>query len=152
YSHADYRAFGTFREHLRAVELALGIDFWCDDRTHAGYDWDGAIYSQINAAKMFVLLISAQFIASPYIWYKEVPAIRKRCELDKVLVVPVVLRPGSWEIVCDGRILAAPSDRGRLKPIANWRPQNDGFDRARQQIQHSVQSYFSLPPTIIKWL
>lgn len=148
YAHDDYGVFGRFKTHLRGVERAFDVRFWSDDRMNAGYHWDAAIRREIDAADVFVLLVSPAFIGSDYIYDKEIPAIRKKSV--SALVLPVVLKRCFWPLVC-GELQAAPTDRGHLKPIADWRPQANGFDRARQQIADAIQTYYGLPPTTIDW-
>jgi hypothetical protein len=149
YAHDDYGMFGTFKTHLRAVERAFDVRFWWDERINAGYRWDPTILREIDAAEVCVRLVSAAFIASDYINDREIPAIRER-KRSGALVVPVVLKRCSWQYV-SGALQAVPTDEGRLKPVADWRPQDNGFDRACQQIAQSVQSYYGLSPKIIDW-
>jgi hypothetical protein len=150
YSHHDYGVFGTFKTHLRAVERAYDVHFWSDHRINAGYHWGVAIRREIDAAEVFVLLVSPAFIGSNYIYDEEIPAIRERAKSAGTLVLPVVLERCFWPIVC-GVLQAAPTDRGRLKPIADWQPRANGFDRARQQIAETVQSYYGFAPKTIDW-
>jgi hypothetical protein len=150
YSHDDYRVFGTFKIHLKDVERAFGVRFWSDDRINAGYHWDPAILREIEAADICVLLVSPAFIASDYIYDREIPAIRQRKRSAGTLVVPVILQRCSWQFV-SGALQAVPTDEGRLKPVADWRPQANGFDRACQQIAQTLQSYYRLSPDTIDW-
>lgn len=150
YSHDDFEVFSDFRTHLRAVERALDVRFWSDKRNNAGYHWDAAIRRGIDAAEVFVLMVSPGFIGSDYIWNEEIPAIQERKRSAGALVLPVVLKRCSWQLV-SGVLQAVPTDDGRLKPIADWRPQANGFDCARQQIADAIQSYFSVSSKTIDW-
>jgi hypothetical protein len=150
YAHDDYDMFTKFNIHLRSVGRAFGISFWSDQRLDAGYLWEPTILRQIDAADVFVLLVSPAFIASDYIYDREIPAIRQRRHSASALVLPVVLQRCYWELVCDA-LQAAPTDHGRLKPIADWTRPADGFDRARQQIVDAVQNYYRISSTPIKW-
>jgi hypothetical protein len=150
YSHNDYGVFGTFKTHLRAVELAFDVTFWSDTRNHAGYRWDATIRRKIDAAEVFVLLVSSAFIASGYIDAEEIPAIKQRAKSPRTLVLPVVLDRCFWQYICGVR-QPAPIYHGRLKPIADWHPRTNGFDSARQQIADAIQSYYGVPPKTIDW-
>jgi hypothetical protein len=150
YSHDDYGMFGRFKAHLRAVERAFDVRFWSDDRMKAGYHSDAAIRREIDAAEVFVLLVSPAFIGSDYIYDKEIPAIQERKRSAGALVLPVVLERCCWQLVC-GELQAVPTDRARLKPIADWRPQANGFDRACQQIANTIQSYYGSLPKTVGW-
>jgi hypothetical protein len=150
YSHDDYGVLGTLKTHLRAVERAFDVRFWSDSRISAGYHWDAAIRREIDAAEVFVLLVSPAFISSDYIYDNEIPAIQERKRSAGALVLPVVLERCSLPLVC-GALQAVPTDRARLKPIADWQPRANGFDRACQQIADAIQNYYGLPPKIIDW-
>jgi hypothetical protein len=151
YSHDDFDVFGRVKSHLVAIERAFDIRFWYDKRINAGYHWNAAILREIEAADVFVLLISPAFIASDYVYEREIPAIQERKRSAGALILPVVLERCYWSMVC-GVLQAVPTDRGRLKPIADWRPQANGFDCARRQIADAVRSYFGSTPKIIDWL
>jgi hypothetical protein len=138
YSHADHSEFEIFLVHLRAIERAFSVRFWSDRRIDAGYHWPAAIQREIDAADVFVILVSAPFFASDYIWDNELPAIRERKKKrGEALILPVVLGPCSWQLAC-GVLQAVPTIQGRLKPIRRWRPREDGFDRAREQIARTL--------------
>jgi hypothetical protein len=150
YSHEDYRMFREFKIHLSAVERAFAIDFWADTRIRAGYHWSTAIEAAINAADVFVLLATPGFIASNYIYDKEIPAIKARRLTSKALVVPVVLKRCSWQMISDV-LQAVPTDNGILVPVDDWKPRRNGFDLARAQTMTSIESYFGLTAKTVAW-
>jgi hypothetical protein len=146
YAHEDYRVFSEFKIHLKAVERECGVRFWADERIAAGYDWTAEIAKAIAAADVCLLLVSAEFIASDYIYDTEIPAVQRR-RGDGALVIPVVLRECSWGMLA-GVLQAVPTADGHVKPIHNWRPHNDGFNRARSEIAKAIQVRFgaTTPP------
>lgn len=150
YSHDDYAAFTTFQRHLRAVERAFDIKFWSDQRIDAGYHWNSTIQQRIKTSEVFVLLVSPGFIASDYIYDKEIPAIQRRKKASGALVLPLVLAQCSWKMVC-GALQSMPLRDGRLKPVADWKPQENGYDCARDQIQRTLQNYYGLTPKNKRW-
>ncbi|HVC63160.1 MAG TPA: toll/interleukin-1 receptor domain-containing protein [Acetobacteraceae bacterium] len=146
YAHDDYRLFREFRKNLRAVERAFEIGFWADTSINAGYRWDDEIRGHIDAAEMFLLLLSPAFFASDYIWEKELPAIRARhVKVATVLVLPVVLRPCYWQLVGADR-QAVPTIDGSLKPIVEWHPQSRGHEQARAAIADTIEAFYGRPP------
>ena len=146
YAHDDHRLFKTFRTHLRAVERAFGLTFWSDERINAGYHWNQEILKRIEAAEVFVLLTSPAFLASDYIYEKELPAIQaRRAVCDQVLVLPVVLDTCYWQLV--GALWqAAPVENGSVRAIADWKPQRQGHDRARAAISDSIKTFYGRDP------
>ncbi len=144
YAHHDHAMFKEFRRHLRATERRFSIEFWADPALEAGEHWDATIAARIEAADLFILLVSGGFIGSDYIFDKELPTIQTRCAAVKGLVLPVVLHRCAWSLAA-GVLQAVPTDRGRLKPIAEWHRRNDGYDRAREQIDSAIVHHYGVP-------
>jgi hypothetical protein len=142
--------FCEFRPHLRAIERAFALHFWSDHRIKPGYYWSQTIRSEIEFAEVFILVVSPAFMGSDYIYDKELPAIRDRKKSVGALIVPVILEQCAWAWVC-GALQAAPTEGGRLKPIADWGRRTKGFDRARQQIAEALQNYYGLVPNTFDW-
>lgn len=134
--------------HLRAIERSFGIRFWWDERIAAGQVWTDEIRSAISLAKIFVLAVSPDFIASDYIYFHEMPAIRGR-RLNGGLVMPVILKPCSWEIIT-GPIQAIPIETGRLTPVIDW-PREDGLDRSREQIRAAIETHLARAARPFDW-
>jgi len=146
YAHDDHRMFRTIRTQLKSVERAFGIQFWSDQRINAGYVWDAEIRKHIDMADLFVLLVSPAFLASNYIWDQELPAIiNRRKAANAVLVLPVVLTPCMWTLVTAHR-QAVPTENGHLQPIAEWKPQRNGYDAARGQIAAAIEAFYGRRP------
>ncbi|MFQ3455971.1 toll/interleukin-1 receptor domain-containing protein [Bradyrhizobium sp. UFLA01-814] len=150
YSHDDYGSFQVFQTHLRSIERAFSASFWADKRIHAGAHWNKTIQDAIDAASVFILLLSPGFIASDYIYDHEIPAIGSKHLSAGALVLPVVLKRCSWQMVASA-LQAIPSHDGRTKPIVDWVPHNHGYDRAREQIANAINMHFGLAPTSVDW-
>jgi hypothetical protein len=149
YTHDDYRMFCELRKHLRAVERALDLAFWADIRIHGGSHWSEVIAQAIEGADVFILLASPGFIASDYIYDREIPAIQEKHRRG-ALVLPVVLKRCAWQMIAN-TLQAIPMKEGRLIPISEQRPQNDGFDLARSQILDAICKYFGLSADPLDW-
>jgi hypothetical protein len=142
--------FGDFRTHLKSLERAFAIDFWADTRIKPGYYWSEEIEGAIRSAELFVLLITPGFIASDYIFEREIPAIKERHRGAGALVIPVVLKRCFWRMVADV-LQAVPTEQGQLKPVTDWRPQRDGLDCARDQMASSIEAYFGISAKTVGW-
>jgi formylglycine-generating enzyme required for sulfatase activity len=153
YAHVDLTAFTTLRQQLRALEQAFTtpIELWDDGGLHAGIDWDRTIKPRIEAAELFILLLSPAFLASDYIMRTEVPAIRTRVQAAKGLVCPVILTRCGWQPLV-GRLQAVPSLNRKLLPIDEWQPPAHGFDEVRVQIEHALCAHFRLIRQQTDWL
>jgi len=150
YSHEDHRLYTGFRSHLAAIKRAFDLDIWTDHQIEVGTAWDARIAAAIKAAQVFVLLITPDFIASDYVNDMEIPAIREQRRSAGALLLPVVLKRCSWQSVA-AALQAAPTENGRVKPVTDWPRQNDGFDRAREQMMAAIEGHFGTSRKRLDW-
>lgn len=149
YAHDDASEFRAFRTHLAALKRGFGLALWTDHRITAGTQWESAIAEAIAKAQVFVLLLSPSFIASDYVFEKELPAIIDRRKSAAALVLPVLVKRCMWEWLV-GQLQAVPTtDEGRLRPITEWRPQDHGCDRATRQMAAAIEKHFGTAPSRI---
>ena len=144
YAHADRAACSALAPHFTALRRAYGLRVWTDHEILAGTLWEERIAAAIAAANVIVLLISPGFIASDYVWEKELPAIRARRDAGGALVLPVVLTRCMWTLAAR-QIQAIPMHEGSLTPLADWPRQDHALDAIRDQMARSIQAHFALP-------
>ena len=77
YSHHDVRHLERLRVHLRPLERDHIIEVWDDTRPSPGTNWRDAIVEALSSAKVGILLISADFLASDFIVNNELPPLLK---------------------------------------------------------------------------
>lgn len=144
YSHDDHDKYEAFAPHLAALKRAYGLIPWTDHKITAGTLWEKAIDDAIAAADVFVLLVSHNFIASDYVNNVELPAIKSRWKAG-ALILPVVLVQCYWEYIAR-HIDAVPKQAGKLRPVADWNSENNGFNCAREQMMKSINCHFAIAP------
>jgi hypothetical protein len=111
YSHKDEVWKDRLQKHLGVLEAQVLLDVWDDRRIGGGEDWLKKIESAIERASVAVLLISADFLTSPFILNKEVPRFLERRVLEGIAVCPVIVHPCAWEEVSWlARLQARPRD------------------------------------------
>lgn len=109
YSHADEVWKERLVTHLGVLEGRL--DVWDDRRMGAGREWRAEIQSAIDRARVAILLLSADFLASPYLLDTEVHSLLRRRHEEQLMIVPVVVRPCAWASVpWLARLQVAPRD------------------------------------------
>jgi nucleoside 2-deoxyribosyltransferase len=93
YSHADAEYLDRVLVHLRPVERSGAIDLWSDTKIKAGDRWKEEIRKAVARARVAVLLVSADFLASEFIATDELPPLLAAAEEKGARVIPVVLKP-----------------------------------------------------------
>jgi hypothetical protein len=97
YSHADSRFLQRLLIHLRPLEKRGLIDLWADTKIHVGDIWRDEITQALSRARVAVLLITADFMASDFIIENELPPLLEKAEAQGVTIIPVILKACRFE-------------------------------------------------------
>jgi tetratricopeptide (TPR) repeat protein len=124
YSHKDGRLRDTLEEHFSLLRRDGVISEWHDRGISAGREWAGEIDEHLRSADIILLLISSSFIASDYCYDVELKLAMERHEAGEARVVPVILRPCTWEKSPFGKLNALPKN---AKPVTKWGNRDDAF-------------------------
>ncbi len=96
YSHADLEFLQRLQIHLKPLEKNSIIDLWDDTKIAAGTKWKHQIEEALQRARIAILLISADFLASDFIVENELPPILKNAEEKGTTILPVVVKPSRF--------------------------------------------------------
>lgn len=121
YSHRDRRHLDRLQVHLRPIERDGLMDLWDDTRLTPGSEWRREIASAIATAKVAVLLVSADFLASPFIVDNELPPILKAAHSAGAVVLPVIVGACRFARVKELAMFQAVNDPSRpmaILPVA----------------------------------
>lgn len=97
YSHQDQVWLDRLKRHLEPLNREGLIDSWDDTRIRPGDDWRQEIQAALDAAKVAVLLISADFFASKFIANNELPPLLAAAEGKGVKILSVLIGPSRFE-------------------------------------------------------
>src|ERR687894_656546 len=97
YSHRDRGWLEWLMVHLAVLERRRLIHVWSDTRIAFGADWEVEIERALSESRVAVLLVSPAFLASDYIWSKELPRIMGHRE-QGMEVLPLIIRPCAWQL------------------------------------------------------
>lgn len=93
YCHRDSEYLERLLVHLKPLQRDGMIDAWVDTRLQAGDRWRKEIDTALKKARAAVLLVSADFLASDFVFKNELPPLLKAAEENGTLIIPVVLKP-----------------------------------------------------------
>lgn len=97
YSHKDVFFKDLILKHLSVLDLKNNITVWSDREIEPGHDWYEQITHEISGSNIVLLLITADFLNSPFISKEEIPRLFKRQISSNLRVTPVIVRPCAWE-------------------------------------------------------
>ncbi|WP_291426774.1 TIR domain-containing protein, partial [Deinococcus sp.] len=124
YSHKDELYRQELENHIRILSRRGLISVWHDRKIGAGRDWEGEIDSNLDTADIVLLLISSDFIASDYCYDKEVDKALDNHDLEKSIVIPVILRSAHLEGSKFMHLQALPTD---AKAISSWQDRDEAY-------------------------
>jgi hypothetical protein len=136
YSHKDEELRDELAKHLSILRQQGIIDVWHDREISAGTEWAGKIDQKPNSARLILLLISSDFLASKYCCDIEMKQAMKRHEAGEARVVPIILRPVDWNGAPFGKLQALPKN---AKPVTTWTNHDEAFLNITQGIRETAQ-------------
>jgi len=132
YSHADDALKNELMKHLEPLRRLRLIEAWHDRKLKPGEEWDKTISDQLEAADIILLLVSIDFINSPYCYDNELDKALELHEQRKARVVPIILRSCLWTHTPFAKLQALPKD---AKAVTAW----DDKDAALVNIAEGVK-------------
>jgi TIR domain len=93
YSHRDVEWLNRLQTHMKPLIRAGIIDLWDDTRINPGFDWRREINEALAMAQVAVLIVSADFLASEFIWDNELPPPLERATSGGARVLSLIVRP-----------------------------------------------------------
>jgi hypothetical protein len=128
YSHRDETYRDLLERHVSALRREGLIDLWHDRKITAGAEWRNEIDANLESARIVLLLVSADFIASDYCTDIEMKRALERHAAGEARVVPVIIRAvDGWERMPFGKRRRCPTGpslsqvgaiRTRLTPVS----------------------------------
>jgi hypothetical protein len=97
YSHKDSRWLDRLQTALKPLVRKEIIDLWADTRIQAGQEWRKEITVALKKARVAVLLVSQNFLASDFIANEEIPPILAAAKDQGLTIVWIPVTASLWE-------------------------------------------------------
>jgi len=124
YAHQDHVLLDRLHTHLAMLRRDNTISQWYDRDIMAGGDVDREVAEQLNDCRLFLALVSPDFLSSRYCYETEMTNAIRRHDVGEIALVPVILEPCDWLSSPLSKFKALPRDG---KPISAWTNTNTAF-------------------------
>ena len=107
YSHEDIKYLHRLKTHLDSLGKKSSVEYWDDTKLRAGTYWQREIEYALQTAKVAIILVSPDLLASEFVLKNELPPLLKAAESEGTIILPVILCP----------CLFQESHLGKFEPI-----------------------------------
>ena len=136
YSHEDEDLRRQLENHLTILRRQGVITDWHDRKISAGTEWEGEIHEHLNTARIILLLVSSDFLASDYCYDVEMSRAMERHRAGEARVIPIILRYVDWEGTPFAGLQALPRN---VMPVTQWKDQDEAFTNIARGIKKAVE-------------
>src|SRR6266516_3461039 len=136
YAPRDRSLRDKLEDHLSNLKYRGLITTWHDAEIKAGEEWLQQVDIYLNAARIILLLISSDFMASEYCYSLEMKRAMARHQRGEAHVIPIILRPVLFRDEPFAKLQMLPKDG---KPIVSWRNRDSAFVDVALGIERVVQ-------------
>lgn len=137
YAHADEDLMNDVRRQLVIFERNGRILKWHDRQIPPGSEWRAEIDWRLDRARVVLLFVSPHFIESRYCYEVEGAAALRRHQIGEARVIPVILRPCSWQEAPFGKLQALPRDG---KPVSQWADRDEACLEVARGVMAAVDA------------
>lgn len=138
YSHKDEALKEDLDTHLSALKRSGLVETWNDRMIGPSTEWDDKIKGELEEADIVLLLVSASFLASDYIWKFEIARAMERHRAGETKVVPIFLKPCDWKGMPFAPLQGLPKD---AKPVTSFADRDEAFLQVARGIRGLVDRF-----------
>jgi internalin A len=124
YAREDEEHLRSLEPHLATLVRKQAISVWHDAHILPGADWEREILERLERADVVLLLVSASFMASDYVWSVELEQALERHRAGLAVVIPIIVRPTLWRNTPLRSLNALPLGG---KAVTTWANQDEAW-------------------------
>lgn len=98
YSHKDKEWLDRLRTTLKPLERRKALSVWDDTTIKPGERWPEELERALSQAKVAVMLVSTDFLASDFIQDNELPTLIKAAETEGVAILWIAVSASMYEV------------------------------------------------------
>jgi len=96
YSHKNEIWKDKIIKFLKAGRITENYGAWQDRKIEVGSDWENEIFTAIDHARIAILPITTDFLASTYIMETEIPRLLARVKQNECHILPLLIENCPW--------------------------------------------------------
>jgi hypothetical protein len=109
YSSKDKDLMNELLVQLKVLTISnKNLNIWHDGLLEPGVLWDKSIKDALHSAHIVLMLVSANFLITDYIWNIEVQSALEKQKKDELTVIPIIMKPCDWESTIISEFQALP--------------------------------------------
>lgn len=124
-------------KHLSPFIKNKTIEIWNDALIMPGENWQDEIRTAIQEAHIILLLISADFMASDYIYDTEISNVLDKSRKRETVIIPIIIRPTNYSSLEISKYQALPRDG---KPVSTWSNRDEAWVDITNQLNKLFDS------------
>lgn len=139
YAPSDVAFCNELVAHLALLRRNRVVAAWHAQEIKAGQDWKAAIEHHLASSRFIVLLISADFLNSDFLYHTEMSRALARARRGDACVIPVLIRPCDWQNAPFESLWLLPrSPEGEVLAVAKWPNRDEAWQSVVRRIRETV--------------
>lgn len=135
YAEEDEVHRASLERHLSLLRRSGVIADWHFRKIVAGRSWEGEIDEHFGNADIYLLLLSADFLASDYCYQTEMNVALQRRSAGEAVVIPIIVRATDWTSAPLSSLQALPTS---AKPVTSWNNLDEAWTDVAKGIRAAV--------------
>jgi hypothetical protein len=137
YSHSDEKIKEKLIVHLAALKREGKIEAWQDQEILVGDNLAQKISTALTSAKLFLAILSPDYLNSNYCYEKEFQEAVELQALGKMIIIPIIAEHCDWLNSPFRELKAVPKDG---KPISEWTNDNAAYLNIISELRRLIES------------